>query len=77
MMEGPGLPGSANSGFDHGSGSAGVASFNGLGCTGMLADLIRVNDFCVIDCPANGEAVTTVPAIATGAGCGLLGRNKG
>ena len=43
----------------------------------MLADLIRVSVFGVIDCPAKGEAVTIVPAVATGAGCGLVDRNRG
>lgn len=77
IMDGPGLPAPDVSELDSGSGSGGSASFSGLGCAGMLADLIRVKVFGVIDCPANGEAVTLVPAVGTGAGCGLLDRNRG
>lgn len=43
----------------------------------MLARLILVKVFGVIDWPANGEAVTIVPTVVTGAGLVLPGRNKG
>ena len=77
MMDGPGLPAPDVVVSEFGIGGVTSDSVVGLGCCGMLADLIRVNVFGVMDWPASGEAVSIVPAVATGAGCGLEGRNKG
>lgn len=80
MIDGPGLPPPGVSGFDFGSLGSGALrsdSFPEPDCEGNVADRILVNVFVVIDWPANGEAVTIVPAVAIGAGCGLLDRNRG
>lgn len=70
--------GDSGGGDDGDKGCGGSSdSFSGLVCCGMLADLMRVSVFGVIDCPANGDAMTTVPAVAMGAGCGLVDRNRG
>lgn len=80
MIDGPGLPPLGVSGFELGSVGSGAPdshSLIGADSEGNVADLILVNVFVVIDWLASGEAVTIVPAVAVGAGCGLLDRNRG
>lgn len=78
MMDGPGLPGPGEFGVEADSSSPNRDDLGEGECRlGMLMLIIRVSAVGVIDCPARGEAVTVVPALAMGAGCGLDTRKRG